>query len=54
MFVDDSACNLASINLMKFRRVDGSFDTESFMHACKTFFIAQEICVDFSSIHQWK
>src|SRR3954464_1749127 len=33
MHVDDSACNLASLNLMKFRRPDGSFDVESFEHA---------------------
>src|SRR5829696_919222 len=32
MHVDDSACNLASLNLMKFRRADGSFDTEEFEH----------------------
>src|SRR5918992_329059 len=33
MHVDDSACNLASLNLMKFRRPDGSFDVDSFEHA---------------------
>src|SRR5204863_407354 len=33
MHVDDSACNLASINLMKFRRADGSFDVDRFAHA---------------------
>ena len=34
MFIDDSACNLASINLMKFRREDGTFDVERFRAAC--------------------
>ena len=33
MFLDDSACNLASLNLMRFRRPDGEFDVESFRHA---------------------
>ena len=45
MHVDDSACNLASINLMKFRREDGSFDTEEFEHAVDIVFLAQEIVV---------
>jgi ribonucleoside-diphosphate reductase alpha chain len=49
MHVDDSACNLASLNLMKFRREDGSFDTEDFEHACDIVFLAQEIVVGFSS-----
>jgi ribonucleoside-diphosphate reductase alpha chain len=49
MHVDDSACNLASLNLMKFRREDGSFDTEDFEHAVDTVFLAQEIVVGFSS-----
>lgn len=49
MHLDDTACNLASINLMKFVNEDGSFDIEGFRHACKIFFIAQEILVDFSS-----
>jgi ribonucleoside-diphosphate reductase alpha chain len=49
MHVDDSACNLASLNLMKFRRGDGSFDTESFKHAVDIVFLAQEIAVGFSS-----
>ncbi len=49
MFLDDTACNLASINLMKFRRDNGSFDVERFMHACRIFFIAQEILVDHAS-----
>jgi ribonucleoside-diphosphate reductase alpha chain len=46
MFLDNTACNLASINLMKFRRNDGSFDHQGFMAACRLFFIAQEILVD--------
>lgn len=46
MFLDNTACNLASINLMKFRRNDGNFDHQGFMAACRLFFIAQEILVD--------
>jgi ribonucleoside-diphosphate reductase alpha chain len=46
MFVDDSACNLASLNLMKFRKGDGSFDIEAFKKAVRIFVIAQEILVD--------
>lgn len=49
MFLDDSACNLASINLMKFRREDGRFDVDGFVNACRIVFIAQEILVDHSS-----
>lgn len=49
MFLDDSACNLASINLMKFIDEDGSFDIVGYRHAARTLFIAQEILVDFSS-----
>src|SRR3984957_8263096 len=49
MHVDDSACNLASLNLMKFRRADGSFDVESFEHAGDIMFLAQEIIVGPSS-----
>ncbi|MBK5219936.1 MAG: vitamin B12-dependent ribonucleotide reductase [Thermoleophilia bacterium] len=49
MHVDDSACNLASLNLMKFRRPDGSFDTDDFEHAVDVVFLAQEIVVGFSS-----
>jgi ribonucleoside-diphosphate reductase alpha chain len=49
MHVDDSACNLASLNLMKFRREDGSFDVEDFEHAVDTVFLAQEIVVGCSS-----
>src|SRR5687768_15020521 len=49
MFLDDSACNLASINLMKFLRADGEFDVEAYRHACRTIITAQEILVDNSS-----
>ena len=49
MFIDDSACNLASINLMKFRREDGSFDAVRFRAACRIFITAQEILVDHGS-----
>ncbi len=49
MHVDDSACNLASLNLMKFRRNDGTFDVESFEHAVDIILLAQEIIVSPSS-----
>jgi ribonucleoside-diphosphate reductase alpha chain len=49
MHVDDSACNLASLNLMKFRRADGAFDVPSFEHAVDVMFLAQEIIVGPSS-----
>jgi ribonucleoside-diphosphate reductase alpha chain len=49
MHVDDSACNLASLNLMKFRRADGSFDVEAFQHAVDIVLLAQEIIVSPSS-----
>ena len=49
MFLDNTACNLASINLMKFRQKDGTFDAEGFQSACRLFFIAQEILVDHAS-----
>ncbi len=49
MHVDDSACNLASLNLMRFRRADGTFDVESFEHAVDVMFLAQEIIVSPSS-----
>ncbi len=45
MHVDDSACNLASLNLMKFRREDGSFDVPSFEHTVDIMLLAQEILV---------
>ena len=49
MFLDDSSCNLASLNLMKFLRDDGSFDVERFRAAARTFVTAQEILVDNAS-----
>jgi ribonucleoside-diphosphate reductase alpha chain len=49
MFLDDSACNLASINLMKFLGEDGEVDVEAFERACATFITAQEILVDNAS-----
>ncbi len=49
MSIDDSACNLSSLNLLKFRRDDGEFDVEAFSHAVDTMFLAQEICVGYSS-----
>ena len=48
MFLDDSACNLASLNLLKFRGEDGSFDTEQFEHCVDLVIAAQEIVVGFS------
>jgi ribonucleoside-diphosphate reductase alpha chain len=47
--LDDSACNLASLNLMKFRRDDGELDVDAFEHACDVVFLAQEILVGNSS-----
>jgi len=49
MFLDDTACNLASINLTKYLKDDGTFDIEGYRHACRVFFMAQEILVDLSS-----
>ncbi|GHT45007.1 vitamin B12-dependent ribonucleotide reductase [Planctomycetales bacterium] len=49
MSLDDTACNLASINLMKFRQESGQFDADRFVQACRIFFIAQEIIVDRAS-----
>ena len=46
MFLDDSACNLASLNLMKFVGADGQFDVEAYRHAVDTIIMAQEIIVD--------
>ncbi|HUS95478.1 MAG TPA: vitamin B12-dependent ribonucleotide reductase, partial [Hyphomicrobiaceae bacterium] len=45
MFLDDTACNLASMNLMQFRREDGAFDVESYEHACRLWTIVLEISV---------
>jgi ribonucleoside-diphosphate reductase alpha chain len=49
MFLDNTACNLASINLMKFRKADGTFDVDRFTSACRLYFIAQEILVGHAS-----
>jgi len=49
MFLDDSACNLSSLNLVKFLRDDMSFDVKAYREACRVMFTAQEILVDFSS-----
>ena len=49
MFLDDSACNLASLNLMTFVKEDGQFDVDSFRAACRVLITAQEILVDNSS-----
>ncbi|MFP4104750.1 MAG: vitamin B12-dependent ribonucleotide reductase [Phycisphaerae bacterium] len=49
MFLNDSACNLASLNLMKFRNPDGSFQVERFRRAVRLLIIAQEILVDNAS-----
>jgi ribonucleoside-diphosphate reductase alpha chain len=49
MFLDDSACNLASLNLMKFLREDRTFDTALYKHAAATMLTAQEIIVDNAS-----
>ena len=49
LFLDNTACNLASLNLMKFRRPDGAFDVEKFKAAVRVFITAQEILVDNAS-----
>ena len=49
MFLDDSACNLASFNLMKFVGPDGQFDAEAFRHAVDTLIVAMEIIVENAS-----
>ena len=49
MYLDDSACNLASLNLMKFVKDDGEFDIEGFKHAVRIVLTAQEIIVDNAS-----
>jgi ribonucleoside-diphosphate reductase alpha chain len=49
MFLDDSACNLASLNLMRFRRPDGELDVDKFRHAVRISILAQEIVVDYAS-----
>ena len=49
MFLNDSACNLASINLMKFVKADGEFDTVAYKACIRTLITAQEIIVDNAS-----
>ncbi len=49
MFLDDSACNLSSLNLMKFLTPEGEFDVETFRHAVDVMITAQEIIVDNAS-----
>src|SRR5262245_16719771 len=49
MSIDDSACNLASINLLKYRREDGELDVEAFEHTVDVVFLAQESLVGYSS-----
>ncbi|MCO5052698.1 MAG: vitamin B12-dependent ribonucleotide reductase [Verrucomicrobiae bacterium] len=49
VFLDNTACNLASLNLMKFKRNDGQFDLERFKAAVRIYITAQEILVDNSS-----
>ena len=49
VFLDDTACNLASLNLLKFRPDGGEFDVEAFRAACRISIIAQEILVDSAS-----
>ena len=49
MFLDDSACNLASLNLIKFLSEESEFDWESYRHTARVMFMAQEILVDFAS-----
>jgi ribonucleoside-diphosphate reductase alpha chain len=49
MFLDDTACNLASLNLLKFLGANGQFDTEGFRHAVDVTITAQEILVDNAS-----
>ncbi len=49
VFINNTACNLASLNLMKFKREDGVFDVERFKAAVRIFITAQEILVDNAS-----
>src|SRR6187399_70676 len=49
LFLDNTACNLASLNLMKFKTADGDFDVERFKAAVRVFITAQEIIVDNAS-----
>src|SRR3989344_3094504 len=49
MFLDDTACNLASINLLKFLKVDGTFDSERFRKVVRYMIIAMDLIVDGAS-----
>ena len=49
MFLDDTACNLSSLNLMKFRKPNGELDVETFKHGVQVMITAQEIIVDNAS-----
>jgi len=49
MFLDDSACNLASVNVMRYLRPDGTFDIEGFRHTVRIFITAMDIIVDYAS-----
>ncbi|MEO5716326.1 MAG: vitamin B12-dependent ribonucleotide reductase [Luteolibacter sp.] len=49
LFLNDTACNLASLNLVRFRKNDGWFDVRRFKHAVRIFIVAQEILVDRAS-----
>ncbi len=49
MFLDDSACNLSSLNLMRFRTPGGDLDVDGFCHAVEIMTLAQEIIVDSAS-----
>src|SRR6201999_261050 len=49
LFLDNTACNLASLNLLKFKKADGAFDVERFKAAVRIFITAQEILVDNAS-----
>jgi ribonucleoside-diphosphate reductase alpha chain len=48
VFLNDTACNLVSLNLMKFRRSDGTFDIDAFKRAIEIAILSQEILVDFA------
>jgi ribonucleoside-diphosphate reductase alpha chain len=49
MHLNNSACNLASLNLLKFLQLDGTLDVEAFRHTVETIFLAQEILVGYSA-----
>ncbi|MEE2710859.1 MAG: vitamin B12-dependent ribonucleotide reductase [Gemmatimonadota bacterium] len=49
MHLDNSACNLASINLLRYLREDGTFDSEAFKHTVDVLILAQDIIVDYAS-----